>query len=154
MSNQKMCTFYVSDKHLFTIILPYINELINDKKECVIISEKDLSSSLNKILSNITSFPFEKEQIENLGFKKFKGKVDNLALSEKEVFVIGNPKYVKELNSKLEIKKVEKIINCYAIKNLEEMENIPKDYEYVLSTKGIIKISQNEQKRKTIKSQI
>ena len=31
MGNEKMCSFYVSDFHLITILLPYINEKITEE---------------------------------------------------------------------------------------------------------------------------
>lgn len=33
MNNQKICSFYISEFHLLTIVLPYINEKILEKKK-------------------------------------------------------------------------------------------------------------------------
>ena len=154
MSNQKICTFYVSELHLLTIILPYINEKIEEKQNILILSEKDITNSVKKYLESLTSF--YEDEILDLNWRKFNKKITEEDLTKKEVFVIGKNNFIEKVNSKLESKNIEKIINCYYINKLEDLDSVPKEYEYILKTSGISKIeknSQNIQKRKTVKSQ-
>ena len=156
MSNQKICTFYVSEFHLLTIILPYINEKIEEKQDILILSENDLISSVKKYLKQLTSF-YQNEEVLELNWKKFNDNLTEKDLRKKEIFIIGEKDFIRKVNSKLEIKNVEQIIDCYRIKKLEEIDEVPKDYNYILNTSGICevgKISQNVQKRRTIKSQL
>ena len=54
MNITKYCSFYVSDVHLVTMLLPYINEKIKEKKEFITIFEKDISESAKKVIGSIT----------------------------------------------------------------------------------------------------
>lgn len=156
MKNQKICTFFVSEYHLLTIILPYINKTINEEKDVVVILENDITKSVKKYLKIVDIYAMQEESILNLNWKKENKEVYEKDLSNSEVFVIGNQKFVKKVNSKLDVKNTRKIIDCYYINKLEKINEIPQNYEYILKTYGIceIKNSQNIQKRKTINSQI
>ena len=156
MKNQKICTFFVSEYHLLTIILPYINKTINEEKDVVVILENDITKSVKKYLKIVDIYAMQEESILNLNWKKENKEVYEKDLSNSEVFVIGNQKFVKKVNSKLDVKNTRKILDCYYINKLEKINEIPQNYEYILKTYGIceIKNSQNIQKRKTINSQI
>ena len=39
---EKLCSFYVSDWHLVTMLLPYINKQINEKANIITILESDI----------------------------------------------------------------------------------------------------------------
>ena len=152
MHHQKICTFFVSEYHLLTIILPYINKTINEEKDVVVILEKDITRSVKKYLKIVDQYDSQKEKILSLDWKKENKEVYQKDLSNSEVFIIGSQKFIKKVNSKLEVKVTSKIIDCYYVSKLEKIDEIPENYEYVLKTYGIcdIKNSQNIQERKTI----
>ena len=156
MKNQKICTFFVSEYHLLTIILPYINKTINEENDVELILEKNFIRSLKRYLKIVDIYSSQEEKILNLNWKKESKEVYEKDLSNSEVFVIGSQKFIKKVNSKLNVKNTRKIIDCYYIENLDKIDEIPNNYEYVLKTNGIfdIKNSQNIQKRKTINSHI
>ena len=156
MKNQKICTFFVSEYHLLTIILPYINKTINEEKDVVVILERDITKSVKKYLKIVEQYDFNSEKILSLDWKKENKEIYQRDLSNSEVFIIGSQKFIKKVNSKLNVKVTSKIIDCYYISKLEKIGEIPENYEYVLKTYGIcdIKNSQNIQERKTINSQI
>lgn len=158
MSNQKFCNFYVSEFHLLTVLMPYIDEKIKDKKEVVIFSQKDISIEVKKYLKQVKIFEGEAEKIINLNWKKSKKEV-NVKLKEFDIaIVIGDEEFINITNDDIEkICSFCEIINCYNIENLKNLGDICKKYSGILNTTGkfeIIKNSQNAQERKTIKSQL
>ena len=46
---EKLCSFYVSDWHLVTMLLPYINKQINEKANVITLLENDIEENI-KIL--------------------------------------------------------------------------------------------------------
>lgn len=156
MKNQRICTFFVSEYHLLTIILPYINKTITEEKDVEIILEKDITRSLKKYIKIVDLYADQEEKIISLNWKKESKDVYEKDLSNSEVFIIGSQKFIKKVNSKLDVKNTRIIFDCYYINKLENINEINVDYEYILKTYGICetKNSQNIQKRKTINSQI
>ena len=68
---EKMCSFYVSDWHLVTMLLPYINKQINEKANIITILENDIEENI-KILIKKLNLKNE-EKILNLNWKKANG---------------------------------------------------------------------------------
>lgn len=158
MYNQKICSFHVSDLHLFTIVLPYINEKIKEEKDIVIISQKDLSLEVKKYLKNVKSFKCEREKIISIGWRRVKEELFYENFSNKIVVVIGNNNFVAEVNKILDTKiNIYEILNCYSIENGNQIADIIQKYDILLNTEGKFRIEKNShdvQKRKTIKSQL
>ena len=44
----KLCSFYVSDWHLVTMLLPYINKKINEQAQIATILENNVEENYNK----------------------------------------------------------------------------------------------------------
>ena len=70
MKNQKVCCLYISTFHLFTIILPYINEKIKEGKKVKLLLQKDLSVDLKLYVKNVNSLKINIDEIINLGWDK------------------------------------------------------------------------------------
>ena len=47
---EKICSFYVSDWHLVTMLLPYINKQINEKANIVTILESDIEKNIQTLI--------------------------------------------------------------------------------------------------------
>lgn len=158
MKNQKICNFHVSDFHLLTVLLPYINEKIKEEKDIVAISQKDLTGEVKKYLKNVKSFKCEREKIISIGWRRVKEELFKEDFSNKIVVVIGNNNFVDEVNKFLDAKlDIYEIVNCYNVENGNQIADIIRRYDILLNTEGKFKIeknSQNVQKRKTIKSQL
>ncbi len=156
MKNQKICNFHVSDFHLLTVLLPYINEKIKEEKEIITISQKDLTGEVKKFLKSVKSFECEKEKIMSISWKRGR-RVELEDNSNKVIFVIGTKEFIEEVSKEIGNKAYE-VVNCYNINNGTEINEIIKEYSVVLTTEGkkeiYTKNSQNAQKRKTIKSQL
>jgi hypothetical protein len=153
MQKQEICSFYVSENHLLTIILPYINEKINEGKEPIIITQKDLSIDVKKYLKCTEKFNENKEKILNLSWKKKKEFEEK---NNEEIIIIGEENFLEKEKENISGGEIN-ILNCYKIEKLERLDKIIEKYSICLNTKGlqnIVKNSQNAQKRKTIKSQL
>lgn len=155
IEKKKCCSFFVSEYHLLTILLPYINEKMSENKSVELILEKDMTEKVKQYLKKVKEY-------ENLNFLKLgwnKKKKEYVCDKKNEIVVIiGNEKYINEVNEMLDKKEnIEEIINCYNIETLANLNKIVMNHNYVLRTSGkseISKCSHNEQKRKTIQTQI
>lgn len=155
IEKKKICSFFVSEYHLLTILLPYINEKMSENKSVELILEKDMVEKVKQYLKKVKEF--ENLKLLKLGWKK--SKKEEIVCKEAEIIVIiGNEKYINEVNEKLDKKEnIEEIINCYNIETLTNLNEIVMKHNFVLKTSGkceISKSSHNEQKRKTIQTQI
>lgn len=157
MNNQKVCSFYISEFHLLTILLPYINEKIKEQREIAVILQNDISKNVTNYLSNVRNLNLDTEKIIEIGWSKTgKEKVNNL--EGKDVIVIGDKEYIEEINKIVETENhVSEILNCYKVSDIERIDKVLSNHNKVLKTEGKIDVrnfSQNAQKRKTIKTQI
>ena len=113
-------------------------------------TENDLDSSVDKVLSSINLSNEEKNSLLKIDWKndnlaKFK-EVKNANKKGKEVliFVKGKENYISNMNKNIEnwtsLDNV-KIIDCYDINEVQDdVSDIAKRYKRVLSTSGIEKL--------------
>ena len=76
MNKKSFCSFYVSEYHLLTILMPYINEQISNLKNVELILENDMSECVKKYLRR--NEVFNTGKIIKLNWKKiipFKNKI-------------------------------------------------------------------------------
>ena len=155
IEKKKICSFFVSEYHLLTILLPYINEKMSENKSVELILEKDMVEKVKQYLKKVKEF--ESLKFLKLGWKKSK-KEDAITKIAETIIVIGDENYINEVNEILDTKdNIREIINCYNIETLTKLKEIVMKQNYVLKTSGeseISKCSHNEQKRKTIQTQI
>ena len=152
---KKICNFYVSDVHLSVMLIPYINNEINEDVEIATIFEKTNKENFEKIVNKLNVK--NKEKILNINWfneKDTKEKFnDNLKCFIKEnkryTFIIsGSKKYILNINKKInnffnsekhDLKNV-KIIDCYNIEEVgNEMKKIVINYNEILNTLSSIK---------------
>ena len=50
MNKKKFCSFYVSEYHLLTILLPYIDEQIKNNQNVEVVLEEDMIDSVKKYI--------------------------------------------------------------------------------------------------------
>ena len=156
MNKKKFCSFYVSEYHLLTILLPYIDEQIKNNRSVEIILEDDMIDSVIKYIKRNEKFNTGK--IMKLGWKKTRKEYFEIKGNADVVIIVGKEKFIKEIN---EINKkdtnLKEIVNCYNIETLNNLNEVVKEHSFVLKTSGLCefkKSSHNEQKRKTIQTQI
>ena len=68
---EKLCSFYVSDWHLVTMLLPYINKQINEKANIITILENDIEENIKTLIKRLNLK--NEEKILNLNWKKTNG---------------------------------------------------------------------------------
>lgn len=138
-SIEKACSFYVSDFHLEMMLMPYINEKIENEENIIITTEKDLNESVNTVISKMNLKNENKEKILNLGWNK----KENLEIEEKSsIIVIGTEHYINEINNKIEQSQVNKlnVIDCYNFEEVKEnISNIVNSHDKSLNTLGFNK---------------
>lgn len=151
---EKICSFYVSDWHLVTMLLPYINKKIEEKSKVTTILEKDIESNIETLVEKLNLKKSEK--ILEINWKKQEVKkysklaqllskqIDNNA-TENIILVNGTKEYIDKVNKNLnkyisnlkENKTKIKIINFYEV--LEFNYNITEildEHDKILNTSG------------------
>lgn len=152
---EKLCSFYVSDWHLVTMLLPYINKQINEKANIITVLENDIEENIKTLITKLNLK--NEKKILNLDWKKsngikysaFQEKMNNL--EEKEItnviFISGGKDYIDLTNKNIEkfirdnkekIEKMKiKIIDCYEVGefNLNIQEILGK-HNKILNTSG------------------
>ena len=53
MDVEKICSFYVNEWHLVTMVLPYINKEINEKANITTILENDIEENVKTLLAKL-----------------------------------------------------------------------------------------------------
>lgn len=149
----KICSFYVSEWHLTTMLLPYINEEIEKENNVSTILERNLEDKI-KILIERTGIK-NKNKVLNINWdSSYIVNIDKIIADlfknkdNKTIIVNGNVKYINEVNKKISnyveknnICQNIKIINCYEVTNFENnFDEILNLHNKVLNTTGERKI--------------
>ncbi len=142
----KLCSFYVSDWHLVTMLLPYINQKINEQAKIATILEKDIRENVETLVEKLNLK--NREKILNLNWsttKKIKQSIHTIEENQELIiFINGSKEFIKEQNKKLEkyfsihfVSAPIKIINCYEIIEFNgSIQEILDNHSKVLNTSG------------------
>lgn len=142
----KLCSFYVSDWHLVTMILPYINQKINEQSEIITILEKDIKENIKTLLEKLNLK--NEEKILNINWNKNQAIINSIKrakdTNEIVIFINGSSEFINAQNEKLEkylnthyVNKKIKIVNCYEIIKYEgNINKILDEHDKVLNTSG------------------
>ncbi len=147
---EKLCLFFASDYHFEMISLPYINESLKKNENVIVMTENNLDSSVDKVLSRINLNKEEKNRLTKIDWKnddvnKFKEiKSANKEGKDTLIFVKGRENYINNMNKNIEnwtnCSDV-KIVNCYDINEIhDDVSSIAKKYDKILSTSGVEKL--------------
>ena len=153
---EKLCSFYVSEWHLVTMILPYINKELNEKANIITVLEKDIEENIKLLLSKLSLK--NEEKILEIDWKANQ-KVKYLELDQKlkrviknqnncnTIFVSGTKEYIdlvnqyiekwiRENRENLKNNKI-KIISCYEVSEFNSnIREILNSHDKVLNTSG------------------
>lgn len=145
----KVCSFYVSDWHLITMLLPHINKTINERNKVTTILEEDAQEKveilLNKIkienANNIININWRKKDVSNIKIEELK--LEETENIDNEIIIAGSIEYINEANELIEdyvknndFKGRIKIINCYLAEENLNIKEILNDHRAVLNTAG------------------
>ena len=121
---EKTCCFYVSDFHLEMILLPYINEKIDEN--ITILTEKKLRKTVEILISKMNLKEENKEKILKLGWDgedKFK--------ENSNLIIIGSREYIEKKRTQNALS----VLGCYSFEEEKEnMDEIIKQYKNTLNT--------------------
>lgn len=152
---EKICSFYVSDWHLVTMLLPYINKEINEKANIITVLEKNIEENIVTLTDRLNLK--NREKILNLNWKKSNGiKYSEIKNKMKEdisedrinvIFINGNKSYMDITNKNIEkflqenCKKYKqiniKIIDCYEVGDFNtNIIDILSEHTKILNTSG------------------
>ena len=148
----KLCSFYVSDWHLVTMILPYLNEEINKENKIVTLLEKNIKEKVETLVKKLNLK--NSKQILNINWNIIKTKkylelkniLNNESKGEKNITIMvnGTKKFIDNIGKNIERwteqnKSVSniKIINCYEITELNyNITKILDENNKILNTSG------------------
>lgn len=137
MNKKRLCCFYVNDIHLITMLLPYINERINESTEIITVLESDISKSVKKVMNGIHG-----KKLESLLKIDWKNKKINdlyeMNVKDKLVLVYGNDEFIKEANIIINNKNENcEILNCYEMmQGSPKLQEILDKHDKVVNTAG------------------
>ena len=119
---RKVCSFYASDWHLITMLLPHVNKAINEENKIITILEEDAQDKVEMLLGKLRITNNEKTEIIIAGSNEYIEKVNN---------IIENYASQEEAEQK-DIK----VINCYYIENIRNIKEVLNNHDAVLNTAG------------------
>lgn len=152
---EKICSFYVSDWHLVTMLLPYINKEINEKANIITVLEKDIEENIVTLINKLNLK--NREKILSLNWKKSNGikysEIKNIMKKEiledklNLIFINGNKSYMDITNKNIEKflqetskkhKEINiKIINCFEVGDFNtNIVDILSKHTKMLNTSG------------------
>ena len=152
---EKLCSFCVSDWHLVTMLLPYINKQINEKANIITVLENNVEENIRTLIKKLNLK--NEEKILKLNWKKSNGiKYSTLQKKMKEldknqalnvIFINGNKEYIDMTNKNIEkflndnkekcINTNIKIVNCYEVGEFNlNIQEILSYHSKILNTSG------------------
>lgn len=148
----KVCSFYVNDWHLTTMILPYIKRTKEDS-EVLTILENGIKDKVEELISKMNLNPITQNKILSTNwtgnplckYSDIKLQIESIPNDIKQINVIisGTKQYIEIANKNIQ-KAIESvkgkrvtIINCYETTNYKEINEILDKHDFVMNTSGI-----------------
>lgn len=153
---KKICSFYVSDWHLITMLIPYLKEKL-EKTRITTILEKSLKENIDIFMEKLVINSNDKKKISSIGWEektiheqeKIENMLDKCTDKENLVIIVGSKEYIKTMNDIIE--KYSKntfdgkfitIINCFEATQFNTtIKEILQEHKYILNTSGEKNIS-------------
>lgn len=148
-SMETLCSFYVSDWHIVTMLLPYINAQINENKKVSTILEKDIEMRVFELLEKLNLK--NEEKMKQINWKPTNGYkyevVSQMLEKEKDeeqvIFVCGNKDFLEKSRQNIEKwyqtkENVKiKLIDCYEVTEFNcHIQEILDVHDRILNTSG------------------
>ncbi len=159
---KKVCSFYVNEWHLTTMMLPHINENITKDTQILTILENGIQERVEELISRMNLKEETKSKILSINWTSNKMyKYDNIEqyLKEKikfknsiEIIVNGKSEHINIINTNInkfinknhkELKnKTITVINCYEASKYNDAKEIIKNHELILNTSGLRRVEE------------
>ena len=137
MNKKRLCCFYVNDIHLITMLLPYINERIEEGTEVIAISEIDMSGSAQKVMEGVLGK--RAKSLEKIDWTaKNVSCLQKCDVKNKLILVSGQDEFISEANKIIDNKKERcTILDCYEImQGSRRLQEILEAHDSVVNTSG------------------
>lgn len=156
---KKTCSFYISDFHLSTLLLPYITNKIKNNIQIETFLEESINENIKKVVRGINIEEYVKKEILKINWKKSELtncsnilrniEIDNMDIN---IIVSGSKEYIKTVNESIEkfieifnIKGLKykitiTINNCYPVKEVLNIREILDQHDLLLNTSGEVEI--------------
>ncbi len=143
-NDKKVCSFFVSDYHFEMITLPYIEKEIENNKKIIVLTDKDLTPTINVLLERMNLSNEKKSKIMkidwNINDVEKMNQIKNENNDDKIIFIKGKKDYVLDMRKNIDFcvdnNQIE-CIDCYDLNELgDEVSDIAKNYGEVLNTLG------------------
>ena len=135
-----ICSFYASEWHLVTMLLPNLDQKINKGVKVTTILEKDLTKEMETLLTKLHLE--DKKEIINIGWQKSNLEDIKQAVQNNDCIIInGTKEFIEKAreeieNNLLENKSIE-IIDCYDIEDCKYgIKDILDKHDKILNTSG------------------
>ncbi len=135
--NKKLCCFYVNDIHLITMLLPYINERMNEATKVITILEEDISKSAKRVIKGIQGK--KSDGLLNLDWRnKSLSYLMESDIKDKLILISGTDEFIKEANKIITNKKEDcTILNCYEMmQGSARLQEILDEHDKIVNTSG------------------
>lgn len=152
---ERLCSFYVSDWHLVTMLLPYINKQINEKANVITLLENDIDENIKTLIKKLNLKNEQKildinwKRTNGMKYSELKNKMKELKKNDilNVIFINGNKHYIDITNKNIEkflndnmnkYKEVSiKIIDCFEVSEFNvNMQEILHSHDKILNTSG------------------
>ena len=151
----KLCGFYVSDWHLITMLLPYINKKIDEKVKIATILENDIEDRVSMFVKKLKIPNGEKilkinwKNKREITYNSIKRIIEKNLEENKVIIINGSKDFINKVNAfikqymKNNIEKIKninaniKIVNCFNVVEFNTCINeILDNHDKILNTSG------------------
>ena len=137
---KSICSFYASEWHLVTMLLPNLDQKINKGVKVTTILEKDLTKEMETLLTKLHLE--DKKEIINIGWQKSNLEDIKQAVQNNDCIIInGTKEFIEkareEVENNLLENKIIEIIDCYDIEDCKYgIKDILDKHDKILNTSG------------------
>lgn len=137
---KSICSFYASEWHLVTMLLPNLDQKINKGVKVTTILEKDLTKEMETLLTKLHLE--DKKEIINIGWQKSNLEDIKQAVQNNDCIIInGTKEFIEkareEVENNLLENKIIEIIDCYDIEDCKcGIKDILDKHDKILNTSG------------------
>lgn len=156
---RRTCSFYISNFHLSTLLLPYITNKVKNNTLIKTFFEEGIDENIRKVVKRINIEEYIKKEILKINWNKTEiincSKVlNNINLENMDINIIvgGSKDYIENVNSYIKeyiesfnVKGMKyqinlTINNCYPVKEVLNLKEVLDNHDLLLNTSGEAKI--------------